>query len=171
MPDLSELVLTDKATRAASLKASLTPRFFIAEHSGWIISKAFKSLLLMTWILPRYRNAFMFCATCRPCLYSIMGLFGSVSAVASSSSASSLKSHFSATSTIFTPGQFSSISCFHLVSTFSNDCGESTWEWLAVLQWLGNLKNSYRETKHYGVGVVIWEWPQSVEFFLSSRVP
>jgi hypothetical protein len=30
---LSLLVLTERATRAASVKASLTPRFFIAEHS------------------------------------------------------------------------------------------------------------------------------------------
>lgn len=28
--------LTDNATRAASVKASLTPRFFIAEHSVWL---------------------------------------------------------------------------------------------------------------------------------------
>lgn len=30
---LSLLVLTVRATRAASVKASFTPRFFIAEHS------------------------------------------------------------------------------------------------------------------------------------------
>lgn len=32
----SLFVLTDRATRAASVKASLTPRFFIAEHSGFV---------------------------------------------------------------------------------------------------------------------------------------
>lgn len=32
-PLLSLLVLTCRATRAASVKASLTPRFFMAEHS------------------------------------------------------------------------------------------------------------------------------------------
>jgi hypothetical protein len=31
--DLAEEGLTDRATRAASMKASLTPRFFMAEHS------------------------------------------------------------------------------------------------------------------------------------------
>jgi hypothetical protein len=35
----SLLVLTCNATRAASVKASFTPRFFIAEHSGFQISK------------------------------------------------------------------------------------------------------------------------------------
>lgn len=33
-PLLSLPVLTDSATRAASVKASFTPRFFMAEHSG-----------------------------------------------------------------------------------------------------------------------------------------
>jgi len=37
---LSLLVLTDRATRAASVKASFTPLFFIAEHSATGISWA-----------------------------------------------------------------------------------------------------------------------------------
>ena len=34
---LSLEFFTERATRAASVKASLTPRFFIAEHSGELL--------------------------------------------------------------------------------------------------------------------------------------
>ena len=78
-PSLSPLgFLTVRATRAASVKASLTPRFFIAEHSVGCISGGFSGNIIRdattqqriakTPNLPRYRNAFTFSATARPCL-------------------------------------------------------------------------------------------------------
>jgi hypothetical protein len=84
--------------------------------------------------IPRYLRALMFWATCSPCLYSIMARFGSAG-FSSSSSCVSRRSHFRATRTILTPGQFSSISCFHFVSTFSSDCGESTLK-QSIIAWV-----------------------------------
>jgi hypothetical protein len=39
IPDLSDGNFTDRATRAASLKASRTPRFFMAEHSATLLAR------------------------------------------------------------------------------------------------------------------------------------
>lgn len=120
---------TLSATRAASVKASLTPRFFMAEHSISSVSIREQLPLSHSFHVPKYRKAFIFCATFNPCLYSIIGLLGSLSAsaVSSSSLCLSRRSHFNATRTNLTPGQFSSISCFHFVSMFSRESAESTW--------------------------------------------
>lgn len=59
--------LTVSATRAASVKASLTPRFFIAEHSK-IASLAGAPVCSHGPGLPRYLNALIFSAMARPCL-------------------------------------------------------------------------------------------------------
>jgi len=148
-PVLSSGFFTDKATLAASLNASLTPLFFMAEHS-------------------RYRNALMCCATCSPCLYSIIGRFGSP---VSSSSFASRRSHFRATRTMRTPGQFSSISLFHLVSTFSRDWGESTWTDELACCVAQRERETYREAQHDGMGVVVGERAESVELFLACSIP
>lgn len=47
----SLFVLTDNATRAASVKASFTPRFFIAEHSeAWISVEPLVSCCMKTYL-------------------------------------------------------------------------------------------------------------------------
>jgi hypothetical protein len=61
-------LLTVSATRAASVKASLTPRFFIAEHSVEVLVACDTSAHRRNPNLPRYRNAFTLSATARPCL-------------------------------------------------------------------------------------------------------
>lgn len=70
---------------------------------------------------PRYLSALIFFATSRPSWYWISG------ASPSFSSCSSRRSHFSAHSTIFTPGQYSLISASHFVDTFSSEPLLSTW--------------------------------------------
>jgi hypothetical protein len=63
-PLLSLLVFTCKATRAASVKASLTPRFFMAEHSVRYVSRRIH--VQQAHRIPRYRRALIFSATRRP---------------------------------------------------------------------------------------------------------
>lgn len=67
--------LTESATRAASANASLTPRFFIAEHSvlhqQTIPSPTYNYITpcgRKRGCLPRYLNACILLATSNPCL-------------------------------------------------------------------------------------------------------
>jgi hypothetical protein len=113
--------LTWRATRAASVKASFTPRLRIAEHSANVS----RCLLEETGkCIPRYRRAPILLATSRPSLYCIIPGPGCGSS--SSFSCSSLRSHLRAHSTTFTPGQCSDISATHFVDTFSRDPWLST---------------------------------------------
>jgi hypothetical protein len=58
------------------VKASFTPRFFIAEHSVESVSGGFSNNVIRDATstyrknpnLPKYRNAFTLSATARPCL-------------------------------------------------------------------------------------------------------
>ncbi|KAI7224044.1 hypothetical protein KC333_g163 [Hortaea werneckii] len=111
--------LTCKATRAASVKASFTPRFFIAEHSvqGSRQNRGQKEICL-----PKYLKALTFSATAKPCL-----------------------SHLSATSTNRTPGQFSAISPTHLLSTFSSESGLSTLK-QSMIAWVSSYDKERRRS-------------------------
>ena len=60
---LSEAVFTDKATLAASVKASLTPLFLLAEHS---VANLAKPCQTDDRSLPKYRNACILLATSKP---------------------------------------------------------------------------------------------------------
>jgi hypothetical protein len=57
--------LTDNATRAASVNASLTPRLRLAEHS---IQVSITSVCSPKRLLPRYRRACIRLATASPVL-------------------------------------------------------------------------------------------------------
>lgn len=70
-PSLSPLTfLTCRATRAASVKASFTPRFFIAEHSALLLAMytCHSQEVFNDGHSPRYLRALIFSATASPCL-------------------------------------------------------------------------------------------------------
>lgn len=96
-------VLSD--TLAASKKTSATPRLCFELHSRYLDARTRRATAKPS----------SYCTGCIPyrCSRSLTDL-------------SSRRSHFRATSTSFTPGQYSNISSSHLVSTFSNDVGLST---------------------------------------------
>ena len=56
--------LTESATRAASVNASFTPRFFFAEHSDNQINTALNHAGYA--VIPRYRSACIRRATSKP---------------------------------------------------------------------------------------------------------
>ena len=59
--------LTERATRAASVKASLTPRFRFAEHSAHTLARnSGPGCSQHVLAVPRYRSAPMFLATFNP---------------------------------------------------------------------------------------------------------
>lgn len=62
----SLFVLTESATRAASVKASFTPRFFIAEHSE---TSQHWTECGLEGNIPRYRRALILSATLSPSSY------------------------------------------------------------------------------------------------------
>jgi hypothetical protein len=98
-----------------------------------------------------------------------MGRFGSLDS--SSSFACSRKSHFKATRTSLTPGQFSAISATHLDSTFSSESAESTCHGLVRRWCVECVVGTYAEAEHNGVGIIVGQGAQTVEFFLAGRVP
>ena len=72
------------------------------------------------------------------------------------SSFSSRRSHLSATRTILAAGQFSAISAFHLVSTFSRESLLSTY--LSRQSSPGKVelaRVSHAKAEHYGLGIVV----------------
>lgn len=98
-----------------------------------------------------------------------MGRLGSVDS--SSSFACSRKSHFKATRTSLTPGQFSAISATHLDSTFSSESGESTCEGYVRRDFVGSVVGTYAEAEHDGMCIVVGEGAQSVELLLAGGIP
>lgn len=122
--------LTVSATLAASVKASLTPRFRIAEHSASNVRLRLAHVSPVTrgTTVPRYLNAPILLATSRPSLYVIADRPRDADPSSSFSSlTSSLKSHLRATSTSFAPAQCSAISLIHFDSTFSRESLVSTY--------------------------------------------
>ena len=118
---------TCNATRAASVNASLTPRFLIAEHSAETASVyCAGEISIAPKYVPRYRNAPILLAISRPSLYWMTDFGGALLSGSSSFSWSSLRSHFNAHRTILTPWQCSAISAIHFVETFSSEPRLST---------------------------------------------
>ena len=70
-----------------------------------------------------------------------------------------------------TPGQFSAISATHLDSTFSSESGESTCHRLVRQECERGVVGTYAEAEHDGVGIIVGQGAQTVEFFLAGRVP
>lgn len=70
-----------------------------------------------------------------------------------------------------TPGQFSAISATHLDSTFSSESGESTCYKLVSRGCERSIAGTYAEAEHDGVGIIVGQGAQTVEFFLAGRVP
>lgn len=128
------------------MKASLTPRFRMAEHSiatkrGWKLAGNCFLVLFQHHTeqerlraktrraIPRYLSAPTLFATSSPWLYLTIGFAGGWGSGLSPSfsSVSSLRSHFSATRTILAPAQCSAISAIHFDSMFSRESLLSTY--------------------------------------------